>query len=594
LLPEQEDELVNVILDLETRLFGLTPQDIRKLVFDYCMRNNIANCFKNGAAGYDWFCSFMSRHPQLSIRKPEATSIHRALGFNRTKVDLFYSVLKQQLYNGERRKIPATNIYNVDESGFTICQKPKKIVAKRGKRGVGMLTSAEKGKTVTAVCCVSAAGTFVPPMLIFPRARMRAELIDKAPPGSVGAANPSGWISSELFLEWFSHFVKFVQPATRPEPILLIMDGHASHTKNIQLIEEARKNNVIILSLPSHCTHRLQPLDISFFKSLNTYYDDEIRCWLRAHPGRAVTEYQIGELFGTAYMKAATLQNGVSGFQKSGIEPFCTDLFTDADFAASDVFVEGHDTAAIIATINESIPVEPLQQSTELSVVPVSPNITDAGSTSERSDSTLATALPVTDQNEVLPARLHVSPPIVVSMDVNNVTVHDTNSANTSPFQQEHNKVPTVSTVNHCSFSSLMPTPTTSRPQANGRKRLVAHATVITSSPYKNELSAKRSKGKNQNEELSTTKTKKQGKEKQPVAKPSKQPRAKQVKKKTKNCNETVRVEDDVTCLYCGQLYSSSSEEWIKCSECGNWADTVCADVNSDTIEFICELCRSY
>lgn len=303
LLPEQEDELVTVILDLETRLFGLTPQDIQKLVFDYCAKNNIANCFKNGAAGYDWFCSFMSRHPQLSIRKPEATSIHRALGFNRTKVDLFSSVLKQQLFDGESRKIPAMNIYNVDESSFAICQKPKKIIAKRGKRGVGMLTSAEKGKTVTAVCCVSAAGTFVPPMLIFPRACMRAELIDKAPPGSVSVANPSGWISSELFLEWFSHFVKFVQPATRPEPILLIMDGHASHTKNIQLIEEARKNNDIIMSLPSHCTHRLQPLDISFFKSLNSYYDDEIRFWLRAHPGRAVTEYQIGELFGTAYMK---------------------------------------------------------------------------------------------------------------------------------------------------------------------------------------------------------------------------------------------------------------------------------------------------
>lgn len=115
----------------------------------------------------------------------------------------------------------------------------------------------------------------------------------------------------------------------------------------------------------------------------------------------------------------------------------------------------------------------------------------------------------------------------------------------------------------------------------------------IVSSPYKNELSAKRSKGKSQNEKLSATKAKNLGKVKQPVTKPSKQPRAKQVRKQTKTCKETVRIEDDVPCLYCGQLYSSSSEEWIKCSECGSWADTVCADVDSDTVEFVCELCSN-
>lgn len=257
------------------------------------------------------------------------------------------------------------------------------------------------------------------------------------------------------------------------------------------------------------------------------------------------------------------------------------------------MFVDCHDSAAIIDTINESILTVPLQQSTELSVVLVSSNLTDASSISEKSGSTLATALPVTDQNNLPLTQLHVSPLSPVSLEVNNATVHDAHSANTSPLRQECYTVPTVSTISHCSFSSLMPTPTTSRPQANGRKRLVAHATVITSSPYKNELSAKRSKGKSQNEKLSATKAKNLRKVKQPVTKPSKQPRAKQVRKQTKTCKETVRIEDDVPCLYCGQLYSSSSEEWIKCSECGSWADTVCADVDSDTVEFVCDLCSN-
>ena len=80
---EQEEELVQAILSFEAQLFGLTAQDIRKLVFDFCVRNNIAHCFGKGSAGYNWFHSFMARHHQLSARMPEATSIHHALGFNR-------------------------------------------------------------------------------------------------------------------------------------------------------------------------------------------------------------------------------------------------------------------------------------------------------------------------------------------------------------------------------------------------------------------------------------------------------------------------------------------------------------------------------
>ena len=105
--------------------------------------------------------------------------------------------------------------------------------------------------------------------------------------------------------------------------VIRIMDGpNPSHTKNLTLIDKARNSNVILLSLPSHCTHRLQPLDVSFFESLKNYYNKEVQCWLRRHPGRAVTEFQIAELFSVAYGQAASVGNGVSGFRKCGIIPF--------------------------------------------------------------------------------------------------------------------------------------------------------------------------------------------------------------------------------------------------------------------------------
>ena len=335
---EQEEELASLILSMVNRLFGLTRRDVRELVYKYCEANKIKHTFnrESGLAGRDWFEGFMRRHQDLTLRTPEATSIQRATGFNKHKVQIFFDNLKNLLFDENNvRKIPEANIFNVDESGFSICHRPTgKVIAKKGSKAVGAMTSAEKGRTITAVCCVSAAGQYVPPMLIFPRGRMKEGLLDDAPVGAIGAANPSGWINEDLFSKWFDHFVSFVQPASRHEPTLLILDGHASHTRNISVICKARAENVIILSLPSHSTHRMQPLDVSFFKSLNTFYDSEVQMWMRQY-GRAVSEWQVAKLLTSAYNKAATIQNAVSGYKKCGINPFRPDIFTEEDFAPS-------------------------------------------------------------------------------------------------------------------------------------------------------------------------------------------------------------------------------------------------------------------
>ena len=333
---EAEEELSQILRDMEARLYGLTPTDVRRVVYKYVEKNKIAHNFSKDMemAGRYWLEGFLSHHEELSVRQAESVSIHRAIGFNKSKVDKFYSILKSLNFDElGRQLIPPGNIFNVDESGFTVCQVPSKIIAAKGKHSVGQLSSAEKGKTVTAVCCVSATGVYIPPMLIFPRARLNPSLMNGAPSGAVAEVSKSGWITEAIFTKWFQHFLLTVQPRSRPEPVLLLMDGHASHTGNLDVIEEARANNVQLLVLPSHCTHRLQPLDLSFFKSLNTHYNSEIVSWLRAHPGRRVTEYEIATLFSSAYGRSASVNNAVHGFEKAGIYPFRDDLFSEADFA---------------------------------------------------------------------------------------------------------------------------------------------------------------------------------------------------------------------------------------------------------------------
>jgi len=76
-----------------------------------------------------------------------------------------------------------------------------------------------------------------------------------------------------------------------------------------------------MLSLPPHCTHRLQPLDLTFFKPLSTFYSKAVDGWMRENPGLAVGEQRITRFFGEAYNKAASVATAVNGFKAAGIWP---------------------------------------------------------------------------------------------------------------------------------------------------------------------------------------------------------------------------------------------------------------------------------
>ena len=142
-------------------------------------------------------------------------------------------------------------------------------------------------------------------------------------------------MQTNIFTEWFDHFIAFAKP-TPAKPILLNLDGHSTHTKKIAVIDKARGSNIQILCLPPHCTHRMQPLDVTLMKPLSLYYDEAVRIWLRGHPGRVVTIYQISALFGTAYLRTATARTAVNGFSTTGIAPYNPGVFSDADFAGSE------------------------------------------------------------------------------------------------------------------------------------------------------------------------------------------------------------------------------------------------------------------
>jgi hypothetical protein len=47
----------------------------------------------------------------------------------------------------------------------------------------------------------------------------------------------------ETFSAWFEHFLSHVKTKKSDDTVLLIMDGHMTHTKNLDVIVQERNDN---------------------------------------------------------------------------------------------------------------------------------------------------------------------------------------------------------------------------------------------------------------------------------------------------------------------------------------------------------------
>ena len=173
--------------------------EVRILAYECAISQNLrvpSSWADQRRAGVEWFTAFLKRNPRLSIRTPQATSLSRATSFNRENVRAFFEKLGAVL----DRQVEPSRIWNLDETGCTTVQKPTAVVAGKGLKQIGGLTSGERGHLVTMCAAVSATGNTVPPMFVFPRARYHEWFIRGGPVGCIGAAYKSGWMTSENFL----------------------------------------------------------------------------------------------------------------------------------------------------------------------------------------------------------------------------------------------------------------------------------------------------------------------------------------------------------------------------------------------------------
>lgn len=329
----QEKFFVDTILYHQLQLVGYTSHEIRSLAYELAEKLKLKHKFDDSLklAGQDWFDGFMARHPELSLRKPEHTSVARAEGFNKQSVNEFFDILEASI---KKYNITPDCIYNVDETPVpTVPKSTSKVVGAKGQKQVGGLVSAERGEHVTAEICFSATGNYMPPTLIFPRARPDPKYYKGAPPGAKIEFHSTGYVQMDIFHRWMLDFIKFSKPNPQ-KYVLLTLDNHSTHIRNWEALDAARENNVIIIGFPPHTTHRLQPVDVSFNKPLSQYFSVHHAKWMRQHGSKGL---RFGlrdyfDVFTPAYQQAATVENAVNGFKAAGINPFNRNVFPDSAF----------------------------------------------------------------------------------------------------------------------------------------------------------------------------------------------------------------------------------------------------------------------
>lgn len=128
-----EIRLVRHIKKMQGHGFPLTRDCVRSLAYEFAVQLGLKHKFNDEKrkAGYDWLQLFLSRHPDLSVRKSEGVSLARVHGMNRAEVQQYFNLLQTLLEEHVLFNKPGS-IFNMDESGLQLNSRPGAVVAEKG------------------------------------------------------------------------------------------------------------------------------------------------------------------------------------------------------------------------------------------------------------------------------------------------------------------------------------------------------------------------------------------------------------------------------------------------------------------------------
>lgn len=212
------------------------------------------------------------------------------------------------------------------------------VIAKTGACRVQSIVPNQR-EWLSVLVCVNAAGKAIPSFYIFRGKRFGQNYIQHCEDGATMAMQPRAWMTTYLFSAWLDHFVASVgkvDTISENHRHLLILDGHNSHV-TLEVAKAAMHIGLDLLTLPSHTSHALQPLDLSVFKPFKQHFRMYRDYWMSRNLDIPASKDILAQWVSLSLRKALTEKNIQSGFRKAGIHPLNKNA-VDYLFVTSEIF----------------------------------------------------------------------------------------------------------------------------------------------------------------------------------------------------------------------------------------------------------------
>jgi len=270
--------------------------------------------------GKHWMQAFLRLNPAVRTQKCHHRDSARVNGASTEVIRPWFN----NFFLPEIQAIKPENRYNMDEAGIMEgLGENVLVVGNAEKRSVQKKTPGSRVWT-SFIECVSATGTFLPPLVIFKGKSVQQQWVTQDLSTFRNwqfAATKNGWTSDQTAVGWLEKvFIPRTQPSDPSERRLLVLDGHGSH-ETVDFMYLCYQHKIHLLFLPPHTSHVLQPLDLSVFSPLKHYYRKQVGFLSLLTDSSPVGKQNFLLCYQRAREQALTASNIKGGWKATGLWP---------------------------------------------------------------------------------------------------------------------------------------------------------------------------------------------------------------------------------------------------------------------------------
>lgn len=313
LSPEQEEHLVQWILRSEAGGNAINHAQFREAVLLVCQ---VAN--GPSKVGKDWIYRFLRRHPEVKTKIGQKLDHQRAQASTIDTIQAFFTQLQTLV---SQYDIKPQNIWNMDETGIALGVCTNQTVLGTSSTNRTYVQRPENREWVSVIEAVSATGQKIRNIVIFKAQSVQITWF-KADniPDALYTTSEKGWTSNSIGLHWLTE-VFLPETFNSDQYRLLVLDGHGSHI-TVEFMWQCYQSKVLLLYLPAHTSHILQPLDLTCFSSLKGRYRTQIANLASLDDSLPIKKARFIEYYAKARVEGLSSRNIRRGFATAGIVPF--------------------------------------------------------------------------------------------------------------------------------------------------------------------------------------------------------------------------------------------------------------------------------